>query len=164
MLTLLGSLFGFISSTFPAILKFYQNKQNHSHELALGNQQMEHLRLDASQRLKEIGAQADIAEGKALYQHDAQLSGGSFIDSLRASVRPVITYAFFLLFSSIKLSALYLLITQQGLELDSALTQIWDAETQALFAAVMSFWFGQRALLKIRAQQNLCQPQVLAQM
>jgi len=61
-------------------------------------------------------------------------------------------YAFFLLFSSIKLSALYLFINQQGLDFAAALTQIWDAETQALFAAVMSFWFGQRALLKIRAQ------------
>jgi len=88
---LLASLFGFISSTFPAILKCYQNKQNQGHELALFNRKLEYLRLDGSQRLKEITAQADIAENKALYQHDSQ-PGGRFIDGLRASVRPVMTY------------------------------------------------------------------------
>jgi len=31
------------------------------------------------------------------------------------------------------------------------LIAIWDIETQALFAAVMSFWFGQRALSKFRS-------------
>tara|TARA_R110002072_G_scaffold246432_1_gene405672 strand:- start:11632 stop:11793 length:162 start_codon:yes stop_codon:yes gene_type:complete len=40
----------------------------------------------------------------------------------------------------------------QGMEFVVALPQVWDPETQALFAAVMSFWFGQRALAKVRGQ------------
>jgi hypothetical protein len=62
----------------------------------------------------------------------------------------MITYAFFLLFAAAKGAGLYMLIAVEGLILVEALPQIWDPETQALFAAVMSFWFGQRALTKLR--------------
>jgi hypothetical protein len=39
----------------------------------------------------------------------------------------------------------------QGVDITDGLIAVWDAETQALFAAVMSFWFGQRALSKFRS-------------
>ena len=73
-----------------------------------------------------------------------------WVDGLRSSVRPVITYAFFLLFAAVKGSGLYLLIAVEGLVLADALPRIWDDETAALFAAVLSFWFGARSLAKAR--------------
>jgi len=152
MLTLLGSLLGFISSAFPDLLRLWQDYQDRKHELAILDRQMEQMRLGHTQRLEEIAVEADIAESKALYRHDSQPSGVKWVDGLRASVRPVITYAFFLLFSVVKTAALYVLITDQGLTVVQALPQIWDPETQALFAAVMSFWFGQRALAKARGK------------
>ena len=69
------------------------------------------------------------------YRHDKPV-GVAWVDALRASVRPIITYAFFLLFASVKGSALYVLIAVEGLLLAEALPRIWDPETQALFAAV----------------------------
>ena len=152
MLTLLGSLLGFISSAFPDLLRLWQDHQDRKHELAILDRQMEQMRLGHTQRLEEIAVEADIAESKALYKHDSRPSGIKWVDGLRASVRPVITYAFFLLFSAVKTAALYVLITDQGLTVVQALPQIWDPETQALFAAVMSFWFGQRALAKARGK------------
>jgi len=152
MLTLLGSLLGFISSAFPDLLRLWQDHQDRKHELAILDRQMEQMRLGHTQRLEEIAVEADIAESKALYRHDSRPSGVKWVDGLRASVRPVITYAFFLLFTTVKTAALYVLITDQGLTVVQALPQIWDPETQALFAAVMSFWFGQRALAKARGK------------
>lgn len=150
MLTLLGSLLGFISSAFPDLLKLWQDHQDRRHELAILDRQMEQMKLGHSQRLEEIAVEADIAESQALYKHDSQPSGVKWVDGLRASVRPVITYAFFLLFATVKVTTLYVLMVDVGLALVVALPQIWDPETQALFAAVMSFWFGQRALAKAR--------------
>ena len=152
MLTLLGSLLGFLSSTFPDLLKLWQDRADRHHELAILDRQMEQMRLGHNQRLEAIGLEADIAESRALYQHDSQPSGVRWVDGLRASVRPVITYAFFMLFTAVKTSALIVLVNEQGMTLIEALPQIWDLETQALFAAVMSFWFGQRALAKLRNQ------------
>ena len=152
MLTLLGSLLGFVTSAFPDMLGLFRDWQDRKHELAILDRQMEQMTLGHQQRLEEIEVQADIAESKALYRHDKPV-GVAWVDSLRASVRPVITYAFFLLFASVKGSALYVLIAVEGLLLAEALPRIWDPETQALFAAVMSFWFGQRALSKLRERR-----------
>ena len=149
MLTLLGSLLGFATSAFPDLLALFRDRQDRMHELAILDRQMEQAKLGHQQRLEEIEVQADIAESKALYQHDKP-AGIVWVDSLRASVRPIITYAFFGLFASVKGSGLYVLITVEGLLLTEALPRIWDPETQALFAAVMSFWFGSRTFQKMR--------------
>ncbi len=55
--------------------------------------------------------------------------------------------AFFLLFAGVKG---YALVAVEGLVLADALPRIWDDETAALFAAVMSFWFGSRSLARLR--------------
>jgi hypothetical protein len=111
---------------------------------------MEMQRQGHTQRLEEIAVAADVAESQALYRHDAQPSGVKWVDGLRASVRPMITYAFFALFAAVKGSGLYLLIAVEGLALAQALPQVWDGETAALFAAVVSFWFGAWSLAKAR--------------
>ena len=152
MLTLLGSLLGFISSTFPDLLKFWQDKQDRKHELQILDRQMEQMRLGHNQRLDEIAINADVSQSLALYKHDSQPSGVTWVDGLRASVRPMITYGFFILFAWVKLSAVILLMNQDGLNINEALIQIWDGETQALFAGILSFWFGSRSLAKRRSQ------------
>ena len=115
MLTLLGSLLGFVTSAFPDLLKLWQDHQDRRHELSILDRQMEQMKLGHSQRLEEIAVEADIAESQALYKHDKQPSGVKWVDGLRASVRPVITYAFFLLFTTVKASALYVLVSEEGL-------------------------------------------------
>jgi acyl-coenzyme A synthetase/AMP-(fatty) acid ligase len=149
MLTLLGSLLGFISSTFPDLLNIWKDRADRNHELAILDRQMEAQKLNQSNRLEEIHVQADISESKALYSHASQPSGVPWVEALRATVRPMITYAFFVLFATVKIAALFQLLNS-GFTVADSLIIIWDGETQALFAAVMSFWFGQRALTKLR--------------
>jgi len=51
-----------------------------------------------------------VAESKALYAHASQSSGVKWMEALRASVRSVITYAFFILFATVKTAALFKLL------------------------------------------------------
>lgn len=103
-------------------------------------------------KLQELDAEADIAETKSLYAHDTELSKhGGLIVGLQASVRPVITYLFMAAFLAVKGGMIYSLVSNQGVDWTTALDVAWDAETQALFAAIMSFWFGNRAMGKARA-------------
>jgi hypothetical protein len=148
MLTLLGSLLGFLGSAFPQILKLFQEAHDRRHELAILNLQMEQQRQGHQQRLEEIQRDGDIKQSLAIYQHDSQPAGYKWVEALRASVRPVLTYAFFLLFAAVKIAGLYTMVGFDGMSLAVALPLIWDAETQALFAAIMTFWFGQRAMGK----------------
>ena len=87
MLTLLGSLLGFVTSAFPDLLGLFRDWQDRKHELAILDRQMEQMKLGHQQRLEEIEVQADIAESKALYRHDKPV-GVAWVDALRASVRP----------------------------------------------------------------------------
>ncbi len=68
MITLLGSLLGFFSAAFPDMLKLFRDAQDRKHELKILEMQMEQQRQGHSQRLEEIGIQADIAESQALYK------------------------------------------------------------------------------------------------
>lgn len=109
------------------------------------------MELDAKRaelKIVELDARADIEESKGIYQHDRTLDGGKFVNSLRASVRPVITYLFFFMFVVTKCTLIYALITNQNVDWTTAIEMAWDQESAALFAAVMSFWFGGRAINK----------------
>ena len=74
-----------------------------------------------------------------------QPPGVAWVDGLRGSVRPVITYAFFGLFIFVEVSA-YLALTAAGISGLDAVNAVWDEDTKALFAAVIAFWFGGRAI------------------
>lgn len=146
MLTLLGSLLGFLSSALPEIFDFFRERQDRKHELAILDLQLEQQKQGHQQRLDEIDIQADITHSQAAYQFSSQPTN-TWVDALRASVRPVITYAFFLLFTYVKVMSLSVLLNN-GLPFDVAVVRLWDSETQGLFAAVISFWFGSRELNK----------------
>lgn len=150
MLSLLGSLLGFGTSFLPKVMDFFQDKQDKKHELAVLDKQMEAAKKGHDAKLEEINADADIREIEALHRHDTA-TGVSFIDGLRGSVRPVITYAFFFLFCFVEWSA-YAALTAAGVDTMTSLETVWDEDVKALFAAVISFWFGGRAISKYRGR------------
>ena len=141
MISLLGSLLGFGTSFMPNILGFFEKKQANKQELLMLEAKAKYASELSKLKLQEIDAQADIEEAKGIYKHAEQLAKSNqskFIGALQASVRPVITYAFFILFAFVK--GAYVLLP--------AILTAWDDETMALFAAVMAFWFGNRAISK----------------
>jgi hypothetical protein len=98
-------------------------------------------------KLEELDKQADIAETKGIYEHDRSIDAGGFVNALRGSVRPVITYAFFLMFAATEV-VIIVKVLESGGDWKDAVTLMWTPETQGLFAAIMSFWFGNRAVSK----------------
>ena len=144
MLSLLGSLLGFGTSFLPKVMDYFQDKQDKSHELKVMEVQIRQQKELASQKLEMINVEADVREIEAL-QKSMQPTGVAWVDGLRGSVRPVITYAFFGLFIFVEVSA-YLALTASGVSGLDAVTAVWDEDTKALFAAVIAFWFGGRAI------------------
>tara|TARA_X000001382_G_scaffold14966_2_gene9618 strand:+ start:2434 stop:2883 length:450 start_codon:yes stop_codon:yes gene_type:complete len=144
MLSLLGSLLGFGTSFLPKVMDYFQDKSDKKHELAVMEVQIKQQKELAIQKLEMVNVEADIREVEAL-QKSMQPTGVKWVDGLRGSVRPVITYAFFLLFCFVEISA-YLALTSSGISGLEALNAVWDEDTKALFAAVIAFWFGGRAI------------------
>jgi hypothetical protein len=139
MITLLGSLLGFGTSFLPEVLNYFKANQEHKHNMEMMTRRSE-------LQLEVMDKQAEIKETEGLYKHDSMDAGG-FINALRGSVRPVITYVFFGLFVAIKVTALIALMNS-GNDLGRSLSLIWDDNTSGLFAAIMSFWFGGRSISK----------------
>lgn len=141
MITLLSTIFGFAGSLIPSIISTYKEKKDREHELAIMRLQMEQQSLGHSERMEEIGAQADIAEASAIYR--TYTTGITWVDALNGTVRPVITYAFFGLYATIKAAQIYATL-KSGISIGA----VWGEEDQCIFATVISFYFGQRMMSK----------------
>jgi len=145
MITLLASLVGFISSIIPEVFKVVSDKNDKKHELEIMDRQIAFAKNKISSRLEEISSYADIEESKSIYK--TFRSGNFLIDALNASVRPVLAYAFFGLYAIVKYFQFQIIHTISDLQI--ILTTIWTEDDQAIFAGIISFYFGQRALSKI---------------
>ena len=156
MLSLDGSLLGFGTSFLPTLLGFFEQGQKNRHQLKLLEAQAKHAEVLSQLKLEELDAAADVEESRSIYEHAAQLARSnksSFISALQASVRPVVTYFFFILFATIKGLAVYVAV-QEGDDVSQAILASWDEETKILFSTVISFWFGQRGMKSIRKARN----------
>lgn len=153
MISLVGSLLGFGTSFLPSILGFFEKRQRFKQELLMFEARAKYAEVLTDLRLQEMDAEADIAEAKAIYAHAESLAKANpskFIGALQASVRPVITYAFFAIFAFVKIAYVTVAV-QAGDEVLPAILQAWDSESKTIFAAVISFWFGHRAMSKWRS-------------
>jgi hypothetical protein len=144
MLSLLGSLMGFGTSFLPKVMDYFQDKQDKKHELLLMDKQLEQQKALGDIKLQTMHVEADIRESEALVQHSSKLQANAspFIRNLAASVRPCITYLLFLEFALLTLSVNMDWITAEQYNM------IWNAEFQAVWAAVVSFWFGARTMAR----------------
>jgi hypothetical protein len=171
MITLLSTIVSFLMGGLPKLLDFFQDRADKKHELALAQMQIqrelelrkagfeaqeriEHIRSEqleietkSSEKQALIGAQQ--AEMQAIYAHDTSLNEGTsqWMRNLRASVRPVITYGFFFLLVAIDVALAWHGISS-GVSFENLADQLWDNETQTLFASIIAFHFGGRAFGK----------------
>tara|TARA_Y100001958_G_C21003196_1_gene386222 strand:- start:178 stop:657 length:480 start_codon:yes stop_codon:yes gene_type:complete len=156
VLSLFGSLLGFGTSFLPNILGFFEQGQKNKHELRLLEAKAKHAEVLSKLKVQELDAAADVEESRSIYEHAAEVARSNkspFISSLQASVRPVVTYFFFILFAVIKGLAVYVAVLE-GDDVSKAILASWDEETKILFSTVISFWFGGRAMRKIREARN----------
>lgn len=147
MLALLAPLFGILGSLLPSIVRIFERKQELKYEIALTQ-----IKLEAAERsadlqyhVEEIKADSELRQ--SALDHDKSIDGGKFLNALRASIRPVVTYSFFFLFVAVKWAAAYVMI-KQGQDIPTMLDAVWDPDTMSLFSTIIAFWFGSRVMEK----------------
>lgn len=150
MITLLGALLGFAGSAFPEFIKLWKDASDKRHEITLLQMQMQLQAQGHSERLEEINAQADIAESAALYK--TYTTGITWVDALNGTVRPVIAYAFFILYATVKFLS-YAALPDAGVPFVVVYDTLWTEDDAAIFAGIISFYFGTRAMSKLRGRK-----------
>lgn len=148
---LAGSIVGALSRLAPEVVKIIDARSERKHELQMVKLQAEVEREKQAGQLElakqqgetqlavaktQQAGQYDIAALGALTESiksQATVTGVKFIDAISASVRPVVTYLLVMLY-----------IFTKG----QPDVPYWTAEDQALFGAVLNFWFLGRVLDK----------------
>lgn len=150
MIALLSALLGFVSSAIPEFIKLFKDGKDRAHEVTLLKLQMEYAKVEQQQKLQAIELESWRAEDAALNGR-VQSVGTPWVDALSGSVRPVITYGFFLLYVAVKAAQFSLLVSpalpwHEPLNTAQALVVLWSEEDIAIFSAIMAFWFGSRMM------------------
>jgi len=149
MITLLGALIGFATSFLPKVLDTFNQRQRNKFDLDKIKLQAE---LNAQYYRNQESlyeTQGDRIEQELLLKHDTQISQEEgFIGGLRRAVRPLVTYCFFFFFMFFKI-ILVMEALKNGMDIMAVSGIIWDEQSQAIFAAIISFWFGSRAIEKL---------------
>lgn len=150
---LLGSVLGFGGSVVPAITDHFKTKSNNKFELQKMEKMAELRAAGFDHEIKMYEQMGADKEHDRLIQHDISINQGTgIIAGLQKSVRPVITYCFFGLFVAIEITLLREALAS-GVPLAESLGLLWDDDTKAIFAAIISFWFGSRAIDKQRTKK-----------
>lgn len=147
---ILASIIGLLGALGPHLLDYFGKAQDNKQELAILNLQMQMAAQGAQQKLEEIGAQADIAETQALYK--TYSTGINWIDAFNGTVRPVLMYSFFLLYCAVKHAQYAAYIDAHGaLPWLTVAGAIWSSYDMDLFTVMVTFYFGNRTLTKLRS-------------
>tara|TARA_R100001082_G_scaffold86774_1_gene53332 strand:+ start:676 stop:1098 length:423 start_codon:yes stop_codon:yes gene_type:complete len=135
---------GFGTSFLPKVMDYFQDKQDKAHELRLMDKQLENQKVLGAQKLQMTHVEADIRESEALLKHDAKLQNKAspWVVNLAASVRPVVTYLLFLEIFVLTFAVQFGFIDKEQYQL------IWSSEMSAVWAGIVSFWFGSRTMAR----------------
>jgi len=135
LLSLIGSALGLFSSAIPKAMDMWQDKNDKAHELSL-------LKAQAEITLDQTAIDASIREVESIHTHDSNIKGSIWVENTRAMVRPIMA-----LFIAVEVTA-FITLVDAGLGAGDALNKIWDDRVMALWACILTFYFGGRQFNK----------------
>lgn len=150
--TALPAILGALAGMVPAIIQWLTLKENNAHQLAMAQEQRQAAKEGVALQVDLANAQAGIRQADHIYSFGNSASGIKWVDALAVLVRPYITIVFFHLWLVLEI-CLFVYGVNSGYDLGQLGQLLWPPETQAMFAAIIGFWFGDRMLL--RGQQRM---------
>lgn len=156
MLALLDSLLGLFASFLPRVLGYFENKQNHVHELELIDKhaevQLKLAEVNRAGKMEELTMRADTSSEMMAFAAQLRPTGIAWVDALNALVRPTLALAFFFLYAVVKY-AMFVVIGTDHANWAATIVSLWGEEDWAIFASVVTFYFGNRTFNKITGKR-----------
>lgn len=155
MIALISALLGYLGTAAGEYFKIRQDSKDKAHELALlqYQAQLDVQRADADlDKSLAIATSAQFTAVQESYQNDIQANAklkNDWVVGYSATVRPTITYMFFLLYAGVKVAQFHSLMNpefpwQQTASYAQAIVGVWGSADAAIFEAVIGFWFGSK--------------------
>jgi len=148
----LPAILGALAGMVPAIIQWLTLKANNAQQIAMAQLQMQAAKEGGAIQIDLANAQSDIRQADHIYSFGSGLTGNKFVDGLAVFVRPYITLVFFHLWVLLEMF-MSIYAVNSGYDLGQLVKVLWPDETQAMFGAIIGFWFGDRMM--IRSNQRM---------
>lgn len=143
--TLISGIAGGVMRLVPEVMKQLDRKNERAHELEMLKAEGEAAKARGEMEIKQTEVQF---EGKELDTLTEAIKGqgamasaaGSFVASISALVRPLVTYWFMFCYSIVKLSS-FLIALRQGGKWEDVTVQLWTSQDWEIFSMILTFWF-----------------------
>jgi hypothetical protein len=152
LIAALPAILGALAGMVPALISFLTLKANNVQQLEMRKLDMQAAKENIAGQVDIANSQADIRQADHIYDFGSGASGIRWIDALAIFIRPFLTLAFFGLWSVMEIF-LFIYAVNSGYDLGQLVKLLWPDETQAMFGAIIGFWFGDRMML--RGQQRM---------
>lgn len=151
---ILGSIFGGLFRLAPEILKFFDRKNERSHELKMFELQTDLEKVKGDYRMEEKYVDysvANLGAIQAAFNEQAETAGKSYkwVAAASALVRPMITYILFGMYVAVKIAFIVAGLSS-GSPWVSVLAANWTIEDFAMLNGIITFWFVNRSIEKYR--------------
>jgi hypothetical protein len=161
MLELLGIIGGALTPFIKEAFGIWRMKVDYAQEQEMFALQLKRMDKEHQYKVREAELRADITESGNIYNLQTVPIKEGFMEGLRASVRPVVTYGFMLFYFAVKIATFHIISENPGAlpwrEMDAleALVALWTPEERVIFSTIIGFWFGGRMLEKGAKVQQL---------
>jgi hypothetical protein len=159
MIAAITAILGALSGMVPGILQFFTLKASNAQQLALKQLDMQAAKEGAALQIDLANTQSDIQQQQHLYAFAGSPVGIKWVDAVTALVRPYVTLIMFHMWLAIE-AALLIDGIRRGTDLAGLAALVWTPATEAIFGAIIGFWFGNRMLM--RGQQQMAATLALA--
>lgn len=147
MITALASLIGFLSSMVPHVFEFLVERSNREYELRKMQEEAKLTMSAEAYKARAAEATAQAEQLKALYA--TYTTKIRWVDALNGTVRPVLAYAFFVLYAVTKL----MIFREVDAALPWSFEKFWGEEDMVFFSWVIGFYFGTRGMNRARGER-----------
>jgi len=151
---LLGSLFGGLFRLAPEVLKFFDKKNERTHELSMFTLQTDLEKMRGEFKMEEkyvdySSNQLDVIKEAFKEQSITAKEAGWFVSAVSALVRPGITWALFFMYAAVKSAAIYMAFKVNA-DWAAVMTNSWGADDFAMLNMCLTFWFVGRSIEKYK--------------
>lgn len=156
--TLAGTLLGGVFRLAPEILSLSDKKNERKHELDMFDKQIEADKLRGQMQVDQTKMESDVKlatdELQAIIEAtkaQSIVTGVKWVDAMSSLMRPLITlWWVIVLYTAVMICQFYSLVSYSEVPPIEAVLKIWGPEERAIVASIISFWFVDRSLRKVR--------------
>jgi len=150
-------IFGGLMGVIPSVLEYFNQKSKFAHERDMFALRIEGAKVESELRQQEAEVKALGDASTAASRPGYRPTGNKWVDGVlavveafNATVRPVLTYFYCVLLYGGYKAALFVTMTDQGGSWKDAAISLWTTQDYQIMLSIISFWFVDRALRKLR--------------